>query len=84
MEFLGKWCVNSNPSAYSFFVINHPKKNEIKQKLFQKQIYLPTHWPGNKKINPLFSSLLSIPLFEEYADNEFEYLSNTLKRIIVD
>jgi dTDP-4-amino-4,6-dideoxygalactose transaminase len=78
-----KYCVNKKPKEYSFFVMKLNNRDKIRKKLFDYKIFLPVHWP---KIldNILYDRLLSIPLFENYSDEEFEYIINVMKRIIND
>jgi len=83
LSFFKDICINKNPTEYSFFVIKSEIRDEIRDKLFQKKIFLPVHWPKSKYTqNSLYSKVLSIPLFENYTDEEFKYLLDSLKEIL--
>jgi len=78
----GKFCINKNPKKYSFFVIKIKDRDIFRKKLFKKQIFLPIHWPKPNIDNVLYDEIISIPLFENYNDEDFEYLVNSIKEIL--
>ena len=76
-----KYCVNEQPKEYSFFVIKLNNRDKIRKKLFEYNIFLPVHWPKILE-NVLYDKVLSIPLFENYSEEEFDYMVNILKKVI--
>ena len=74
------FCLNKNPKEYSFFVMKINNRDIIRKKLFEYKIFLPIHWPKVTN-NVLYDKIISIPLFENYTDKEFEYMLNILKKV---
>jgi hypothetical protein len=77
------FCVNKNPSCFSYFVIKHNERDKIRKDLFNYKIYLPIHWSDSVSNNLLYDQLLSIPLFENYNDEDFNYLFSKIKSILI-
>jgi hypothetical protein len=75
----GDLCVNKNPACFSYFVIKHDKRDKIRKDLINYNIYLPIHWADKVSNSLLYDKLLSIPLFENYSDEDFNYLFSKLK-----
>jgi hypothetical protein len=75
----GDLCVNKNPACFSYFVIKHDKRDKIRKDLINYNIYLPIHWSDKVSNSLLYDKLLSIPLFENYNDEDFNYLFSKLK-----
>lgn len=67
---------------YSFFIMKLDKRDAIRRKLMDKNIYLPIHWPQSTQTNNLYKSIVSIPLFETYNDNDFSNLIGNIKSIL--
>jgi len=59
---------------YSFFLLQLQNRDEFRQYLFGKDIYLPIHWPETSQKNSLYNEVISIPLFAYYNDEEFRYM----------
>lgn len=66
------------PTEYSFFVMSIKDRDGFQKIMRAQNIFLPVHWPTNdpKTIN---QHIISIPLFEVYTDQEFEFLLKTMK-----
>lgn len=79
---LGDFCINKNPEFYSFFVIKIDNRDKFRKMLFQKNIFLPIHWPNNEVDNVLYDKVISIPLFENYDEKDFEYLIASIKEVL--
>ena len=79
---LGDFCINKNPEFYSFFVIKIDNRDKFRKMLFQKNIFLPIHWPNNEVDNVLYDKVISIPLFENYDEKDFEYLIDSIKEVL--
>lgn len=73
------FCLNKNPSFYSFFVMKVKKRDELRKFLFSKNIFLPVHWPGDKVKNPLYGEIISIPLFSAYSEKDIKYIISSIK-----
>jgi len=67
---------------YSFFVMKLLERNNIKKMLMELNIFLPVHWGKSTQDNDLYNLVISVPLFENYNDDEFDYLINSLKDLI--
>ena len=76
-----KYCLNKNPKEYSFFVLKLDNRNEIRKKLFEYKIFLPIHWPKITD-NNLYNEIISVPLFENYSNEEFDYMIKILEKVI--
>ncbi len=69
-----------NPVFYSYFPIVVLKRDELRNYLFSKNIFLPIHWPTNfNKKNPLYKKLISIPIFSVYSFDEIKFIAETIK-----
>ena len=79
---LGDFCINKNPEFYSFFVIKIDNRDKFRKMLFQKNIFFPIHWPNNEVDNILYDKVISIPLFENYDEKDFEYLIASIKEVL--
>jgi len=77
------YVLNKKAIEYSYLVLKLNNRDKIREKLFKQNIFLPIHWPKVTN-NSIYDKVLSIPLFENYTDNEFENLISTLKRVIYD
>ena len=75
-------CLNKNPIFYSFFVFTIKNRDEFRNKLMNDNIFLPIHWPESKISNSLYSTVISIPLFEIYTEIEFLFLLEKIKAVI--
>jgi hypothetical protein len=64
---------------YSFFIMKLLQRDSIKTELMKLNIFLPVHWPKSTQDNELYNSVISVALFENYNDDEFDYLINSLK-----
>jgi len=75
----------SNVKSYSFFVLRlKTKRNVVRDMLKQKNIFLAVHWPKSSQKNILYEEVLSVPLFENYSMEEFEYMKQVLEEIICE
>jgi hypothetical protein len=72
--------VELNNTDYSFFVLKMKNRELFKRKMISKSVYLPIHWPRSSQDNILYDELISIPLFSNYTDKEFDYLVNIIKK----
>jgi len=80
-DLFSNFCLNKNPEEYSFFVMKIDNRDTIRKKLFEYKIFLPIHWPKITN-NVLYDKIISIPLFENYTDKEFEYMVDILKKVL--
>ena len=78
----GEYCINEDPDFYSFFVMKIENRDAFRKNLMDENIFLPIHWPQSTQSNILYQEIISIPLFEIYADIEFDYLTNKIKAIL--
>jgi len=76
---LSEYALNIDHAEYSFFVFKCPRRDELRQYLYSKKIFLPIHWPAFNSNNPLYTDLLSIPLFSIYKPKNFKFVSSCVK-----
>jgi len=77
-----EYCINYNIKYYTFFVLRIDKRDYLQNKLKENGIFLPIHWPNSTHKNKLYSSLISIPLFGTYTDNEFSFLIKKVQGLL--
>jgi len=77
-----EFSILDNVDCYSFFPILIEKRDMVRTKLVEKNIFLPIHWPKSTQDNFLYQNILSIPLFENYDDKIFNKLIYALKAIL--
>ena len=83
LKFLfSEFSILENVDNYSFFIMKILKRDTIKNKLMQSNIFLPVHWLKSTQDNELYNLVISVPLFENYNDDEFDYLINSLKDLL--
>lgn len=70
------------PLYYSFFILKVENRDEFRKKMMNKNIFLAIHWPKSSQNNVLYKHIISIPLFSNYTDNEFNYLVKSIKDIL--
>ena len=76
-----KYLLNKNALEYSYFVLKLNNRDKIRKKLFEYNIFLPVHWPKLTD-NVLYNKVISIPLFENYLEEDFNYMINTIEKVI--
>ncbi len=81
-KILQSYCLNTNSKYYSFFTMSIPNRDKFRNKLKENRIFLPIHWPQSTQKNSLYDSIISIPLFENYSDSEFEFMIQKIKEIV--
>ena len=70
---LKKYSLSHRPIFPSFFPILHPARNDLKNYLMSKNIYLPIHWPINKRVNNnLYKKIISIPVDSRHNGKGYE------------
>ncbi|MDH6525573.1 hypothetical protein [Polynucleobacter sphagniphilus] len=76
---LSEYALNIEHAEYSFFVFKSRRRDELRKYLFSKKIYLPIHWPIFNLDNPLYTELLSVPLFSNYSSENLKLISSYVK-----
>jgi len=71
--------IKFNPKYYSFAILNIENRDIIRQKLRDKNIFLPIHWNSTHSLS---KNILSIALFSNYSDDEFKYMIDTIKELL--
>ncbi len=67
---------SAEPVFYSFYPIMLDKRDELRQSLSKKNIFLPVHWPAAHNIpNPLSEKIISIPLDSRYDENDMREIA---------
>jgi len=74
-----EYSLNLKITYYSFFILKLSNVDKLKKELSTKQIYLPIHWPKSTQYNDLYGRLISIPLFINYDDVEFNNMIDIIK-----
>jgi hypothetical protein len=76
---LKKYSLLHHPIFPSFFPILHPARNDLKNYLMSKNIYLPIHWPIIKSVNNnLYKKIISIPVDSRYNEKDMKRISKLI------
>lgn len=81
-KLFSRFAILSQSDEYSFFVMLVENRDYFRKNLMKKNIFLPIHWPKSSCANNLYEKIISIPLFENYSDEEFDYMINTIKEAL--
>jgi len=84
-ELKKKFCMYSfdyDINHYSFFLLKLQNRDEFRQYLMGKEIYLPIHWPETSQKNNLYDEIISVPLFAHYNDEEFRYMIEVIEEFL--
>jgi len=76
------YAILNDVECYSFFVMNIDRRDEVRKKMMNFNIFLAIHWPQSTQDNDLYKSIISIPLFETYDDSDFEFLIGKLEEVL--
>ena len=71
-----------NVHHYSVFLIKLKQRDELRSYLMKKNIYLPIHWPESSQKNGLYDEVISIPLFAQYKEDEFNYIIDSIEEFL--
>ena len=67
------------PVEYSFFTMQVERRDELREHLFGKDIFLPIFWPSaESQKNPVYKSVISIPVDSRYSEDEMRYIANEI------
>jgi hypothetical protein len=72
------------------YIIKVKSRDKIREKLAQKRIFAPIHWPLPDEVDPkrfpeskkLSDSLLTLPIDQRYNTDDIQYISETLNNLI--
>ena len=64
---------------YSVFPLKLKERDELRAYLMKKNIYLPIHWPESSQKNRLYDEIISIPLFIQYKEDEFNHMIDAIE-----
>ena len=81
-KLFSRFAILAQSDEYSFFVMSVENRDYFRKNLMKKNIFLPIHWPKSSCANNLYEKIISIPLFENYTDEEFDYMINTMKEAL--
>jgi len=81
-ELFDIYCINKKPIYYSFFILAIPFRDKFRNKLKDNKIFLPIHWTNINKNNNLYKTVISVPLFDSYTNEEFEIILQKIKEIL--
>jgi len=73
---------NHHVEYYSFFMIKLQNRDKLKQYLIKREVYLPIHWPESSQKNSLYSEVISIPLFAQYKEEEFNHMIDSIEEFL--
>ena len=66
-EELSRYAIPIKPDFPSVFVLSVDRRDELREYLFSRNIFLPVHWPASDNVsNPLYSRIISIPVDSRY------------------
>jgi hypothetical protein len=64
---------------YTFFAFKMRERDNFRNYLSSKGVYLPIHWPGDVKKNELYGIVISIPLSPVYTNLQFNHIIKAIK-----
>jgi len=70
------------PVYYSFFVFSTNNKKSFMSLMRDNNIFLPNFWPKTSQDNILYDNLISIPLFNNYNESEFDIMLKFIKKFL--
>lgn len=59
-------------------ILDNKIRNDLKKYLIEKKVYLPVHWPMEKKINNIFEKELSLICDQRYTKTQIEEYVNLI------
>mgnify|MGYP003388071024 CR=1 FL=1 len=79
-----------NDSVPLGYIINLKKRDYIRNKLAEKRIFAPIHWPLPNKVNGKFfpdskklsESILTLPIDHRYSKEHMHYIAEIMKKLI--
>jgi len=75
--------LRSCPSFASFFVMATPRRDALREFLFQKKVFLPVHWGCSScDRNPLSERVLSIPVDGRYGPADMARVASLILRFL--
>ncbi len=81
-KLLSSYIVLEHVEYYSYFPIFIHDRYEIRSKLMNEGIFLPIHWPYSSQAHEIYTKIISIPLFSNYTDSEFDYMIERIKEVL--
>lgn len=73
---------NNLPNYFSFFPLIVKDKVEFLKTMRSKNIFLPNFWPKTSQDNFLYHNLVVLPMFNNYTDEQFNYMINETRLIL--
>lgn len=67
------------PNYFSFYPLTINNKLDFIKKLRSKNIFLPDFWPQTTQNNYLYTNLVVFPLFNNYTDEQFDYMLENIR-----
>ena len=68
------------PDYPCFYVLSLPQRDQVRQRLFEQEIYLPSHWPNLRGWpNALYRTLLPIPVDSRYAAADMQRVADAIE-----
>ena len=75
------WGIRIRPEHYSFYVMAVEGRDELREYLFSKDVFLPAHWPKfNGADNPLYGTIISIPVDSRYENKDMLRIAHLIKK----
>ncbi len=68
---LGRFGVRLAPAYPCLYVLNVPRRSELREYLRTQRIYLPVHWPNATGVrNDLYDTIISVPVDSRYDEQD--------------
>lgn len=86
LHLIDKLSVNSCPIFVPIFFESTEKRNAVRKKMIEEQIYCPIHWPKNKlvtpnmKVNSIIDTELSLICDQRYTACDMERIVNVINK----
>jgi hypothetical protein len=78
-KYLKPYALRLKPAQYSFYVLNVDVRDDLRQFLSKRRIFLPAHWPQTPGCTHiLYQRLLSVPLDSRYNAKDMQRIALTI------
>jgi len=78
-ETFKEYAIVFNAEVYTFAPLLLKNRDVVREKLRQRGIFLAVHWPKSTQNNPLYDTIISIPLFLHYDETTFNFMLKEVK-----
>lgn len=82
-RYLKDLSINIETKYPSFYILAVENREQLREYLYTKNIFLPVHWPKSEKLkNPLYQKIISIPVDSRYDEKDMEKIASLILRFL--